>query len=1335
MHTDERTATRVQLLNVLFEQQARATPDAPALEVPPSPDRPERTRLSYAQLDAAAEALAGRLSPFIHGECIVAIVLPRRGPELYVSQLAALKAGAAYTCIEPGSPPERLRFLLEDTRAAVVIAGESERELLLAAGLPAARIVAPTGPAPKQPRPKPHWLTPETLAYVIYTSGTTGHPKGVMIEHRNIANLVVEDAAYFGLGPSDRVAQTSSAAYDSSVEETWMAWGTGAAVVVVDDDRVRSGPDLVPWLRDERITVWCPAPTLLRMTGSEDPRRDLAGIRLLYVGGEELTADVADAWAPGRRLENGYGPTECSVTVVRAPVRAGEPVTIGKPVNGNLAYVVDSDLAEVPEGETGELVIAGAGVARGYLNRPDLTAERFVQHPKLGRIYRTGDLVRRRADGDLLYLGRADTQVKVRGHRIELTAIESELCRCPGVLEAACRVQKNGAGPELIAYVVTDTEAELDAEQLRAQLRRSLPEPMVPSRIARLAELPRGALSGKLDRKALPELAHDPVATHVHAGRAPAGEHELAVAAAFARHLHGEITAEADFFLDLAGNSLIAAQVVSSLRRDPRTAALTVRDLYALRTVAALAERLAALAAPVANGHVARASRPRTNEAWRREAAAHVPRVSRQAALGAAVQVVFLGVSLLALVNIAWFAAFRVVPFLAQRLGLTLFVLLLPSLVLAGALAWTLFAAALTVAAKRVLIGRYTPGRHPYLGSMYVRHWIVQQFARSLPWDLLESTGLRSGLLRALGARIGEDVHLHRGVALHHGAWDLLEIGDEAALGRDASVALVTYDQQQLVFAPVSIGAHATLDTRARMGPGSRIETEGFLSALSWLGEGATLPAGQRWEGVPAMPAGSAPPSPPPSAEPPRPSALHAFVLLAAKALVAQVAFLPAMALAAIVLAAWRDTGGTPSFWALPLGALAAAVMTGYLLSLPLQALLCRLLPRVEPGVYPLRGGTALTVLLKERLVETANVALSGTLAWPLWLRAAGMKVGRRCEISTIMEVTPELVEIADDCFFADGIYLGRALVHRGHLHCARTTFQRHTFLGNHAVIPAGSELPGDILLGVCTVADATLIRPGSGWFGHPSFELPRREQVAADASLTFSPSPIRVLNRALWELTRLALPVLPAFLLAFWATTLPALAAGVSPLVLHLGVLPLAAIATGVFLCTLTLITKWTMLGRMRAGRHVLWSCWCCRWDFLYEVWSAYGRPVIECIEGTPFVTWWLRAMGARVGERVVLGTSLAQLVDPDMLHIDDDATVSCHLQLHSFEDRVLKVEPSRIGAGSTVAAGALLLYGAEIGAGATVAEQGVVMKHEHLLSGQRYEGAPTHPATGAHA
>jgi non-ribosomal peptide synthetase-like protein len=1342
----------------VFERTALEHASAVAIDVPPSPARPGRTRLTYAALRERAARLADRIAPFVRDECVVAIALPRDSADLYVAQLAVLEAGAAYTCFAPDLAPDRARFLLEDCAAAAVIARAADRGRLEALGVPPDRVVeagaetARPRPASGDPAPGPETRPPagigegprpdgggaahpnggpqrraplpSSLAYVIYTSGTSGRPKGVMVEHRHIVNLVESDRGYFGLGPGDRVAQSSSCAYDSSVEEIWLAFGSGATLVVMDDDTARLGPDLVPWLRDERITVFCPPPTLLRMAACDDPARELPELRLLYVGGEELPADVAARWAPGRRLENGYGPTECSVTVVRTPVRAGEPVTIGWPVAGNHAWVVDENLDEVAPGTPGELCIGGAGVARGYLNQPALTAERFVRHPRFGRIYRTGDLVRRLPSGALVYLGRSDSQVKIRGHRVELSAIEAHLCECDGVVAAACALQGEPHARELAAFLVADAVRPPDVAAVRERMRARVPDHMQPAHYAFVPELPTRDASGKLDRSALPDLRRlagggrppaRETATRLGAPRPPAMR---AIAEAFARHLPAgaAVGDDDDFFLDLGGHSLAAAQVISTLRRDPATASLTVRDLYEARSVAGLAARVVPVPAPAAPsaGVEARHGAP----TWP----------------GALAQLAWIAASLVPVSAVAYAAVFVALPALEHSLGTVPLLLALPLLAFAAELAWLPLALGLTVAAKAVLVGRYRPGRHRYLGSFHVRHWIVVHLARTIPWPLVQGTALGNACLRALGARVGRDVHIHRGVDVLAGGWDLIEIGDGATLGRDASLGVAEYQAGGLVLAPVVLGAGATLDTRAHVAGGAALGRDAYLGCLSSLPTGAAVPDGERWDGVPAVAAGAAPPAP--RGARPWPGAAHAAALVGARAATLWLPLLPGLLLAAACLRPGAAGTGwlPPPFGGLPLALAPFLIVAGYALSLPMEALIARAIGRVREGDHPLRGAAGIALAVQEQAVETANGALSGTLLWPWWLRAAGARVGRKCEISTVMETVPGLLEIGDECFFADGIYLGRPRLHRGHAECRRTRLSRNTFLGNHVVVPAGVTLPPDILLGICTVADADAIRPGTAWFGLPPLELPRREVIAGAREETHDPGPARLLTRVVFESARLALPLVPLALVWAWFLAVPAWRAAGAAAGFFLVTLPLATVAMGLVLCALAVFTKWFVLGPIREGRHALWSCWCCRWDILYEVWAAYAVPVLLAFEGTPFVAWWLRAMGCRVGRGVVFGSSFLQVVDPDLLEIGDGATVSCHLQSHSFEDRVLKLAPVRIGAGADVERGAVLLYGADIGDGARVAANSVVMKREMLLPGLSYAGCPTRPvAAGA--
>jgi amino acid adenylation domain-containing protein len=403
----------VQLLHHLFHSAAERWPNNIAVDVPPGPSRSSRRTISYAQLSRDADAIASQLGRPHDAERIVAIMLPRDSHLLYAAQLAVLRAGAAYVCLDPSHPVAHMAHIARDSGAVCLLTTKPLMATATAA-IAANRVLDVASllrdpPSGNGAQLRSINMSSGRLAYLVYTSGTTGQPKGVMIEHAGVVNLINSGVERFGMQPGDRVAQNSSAAYDSSVEETWLALASGATVVVLDDEAVRSGPDLAAWLRDERITVFCPPPTLLRAMDCSSPAEMLPDLRLVYAGGEQMPQDLADRWSRRIWLENGYGPTECSVTVVRGRLREGEPVCIGEAVPHNSAYVLNESLSEVGEGESGELCIGGVGLARGYLNQPELTAQRFVQHPQLGRIYRTGDIVKR--NGGVNYLGRIDSLV------------------------------------------------------------------------------------------------------------------------------------------------------------------------------------------------------------------------------------------------------------------------------------------------------------------------------------------------------------------------------------------------------------------------------------------------------------------------------------------------------------------------------------------------------------------------------------------------------------------------------------------------------------------------------------------------------------------------------------------------------------------------------------------------------------------------------------------------------------------------------------------------------------------------------------------------------------
>ncbi len=586
-------------LSELFERRAAAVPEAVAVV--------SRGRcVTYRELARRSRALAARLAARGIGPGTRAAVCLERTPDLVAALLGVLRAGAAYVPLDPAYPGERVAFMVEDSGAAAVVSSQALRprlaELLPGIGardglvlVPAAFGERAAGAGEPAPRPRP-----DDLSHLIYTSGSTGRPKGVAIEHRSAAARVAWALDAFAPDELDGVLASTSVCFDLSLFELFAPLASGGRVVLVDD-----ALDLAGHPEAGRVTLLNTVPSamteLLRLEAVPP------SVRVVNLAGEPLKAALAERihalTAAGRVLDL-YGPSEDTTysTCGRALPGEGREPSIGRPLPGTRAYVLDAALRPVARGTVGELHLGGAGQSRGYHRRPALTAASYLPDPFAGsgagvgaRLYRTGDLVRHLADGRLELLGRADHQVKLRGFRIELGEVEAALAGHPAVADCAAAVRGEGAAARLVAFVELREDAAAGADDLRSYLRSRLPAPMVPAVVTVLASLPRTP-NGKTDRRALATLA--PAAPERGPGREPEGELERAVARVFHEVLGRSSVGADDDFFELGGHSLLATRVVARLRR-ALSLELRPRQVFELRTVRALAATLSGAAVTV----------------------------------------------------------------------------------------------------------------------------------------------------------------------------------------------------------------------------------------------------------------------------------------------------------------------------------------------------------------------------------------------------------------------------------------------------------------------------------------------------------------------------------------------------------------------------------------------------------------------------------------------------------------------------------------------------------------------------------------------------------------
>ncbi|MFF3786140.1 non-ribosomal peptide synthase/polyketide synthase [Streptomyces sp. NPDC001933] len=573
----------------LFRAQVRAIPDDLAVVGP-------EVSLSYAELDGRANRLAHALIARGAGpERLVAVALPR-SVELVVAILAVLKTGAAYVPVDPEYPAARIAYLLDDARPVLTVT--DTRTLGRLPEGPVDRLVlddpgtaALVGSCPAvDPMVA---VDPSQPVYVIYTSGSTGRPKGVVATHGGLANLFANQCPLvFRTAERMRVGLTTSVSFDGSCDQLFALFA-GHELHVLDEATWSDPEAYLEYAVRAGLDTVGGTPSYLQVLVEhgllDDPRWRPSVVAL---GGEAVPEQLWERLraADGVLSLNYYGPSECTVDSVFAPLQSSPRQVIGRPLGGVRLYVLDAALQPLPAGVAGELYIAGAGLARGYLNRPGLTAGRFVADPfgpSGSRMYRTGDLVRWNPDGHLEFLGRTDDQVKVRGFRVELGEIEAVLAEHPGIARAAVIVRQDRAqGPRPVAYLQPATGAEIRQEDLRAHLRERLPEYMVPAAFVSLDALPLTA-SGKLDRRALPE----PESTATPAGREPHTPQEHVLAGLFAEVLGLPQVGVDDDFFDLGGHSLLATRLVARVRATLGVE-LALSTLFRTPTVAGLAAGL-----------------------------------------------------------------------------------------------------------------------------------------------------------------------------------------------------------------------------------------------------------------------------------------------------------------------------------------------------------------------------------------------------------------------------------------------------------------------------------------------------------------------------------------------------------------------------------------------------------------------------------------------------------------------------------------------------------------------------------------------------------------------
>jgi non-ribosomal peptide synthetase-like protein len=1290
-------------------------------------------RLTYDELDAAANRVA---------RFLVRALRVRPGDRVgllfddavdgYICMLAVLKAHAVYVPMDPGFPADRISYIVADANVRTVL---SHSRLAGLVAMPGPEVVYVDQAALIAAEKGERLTVVDTgapvgdLCYVIYTSGTTGRPKGVAVSHPSICNFVRVAAETYEYAAADRVYQGLTMAFDFAIEETWVPWLSGATLVPKPRGGNLLGPDLASFLREQRISALCCVPTLLATLDEELPQ-----LRFLLVSGEACPPELADRWhRPGRRFLNVYGPTEATVSATWTLLEPGSPVTIGVPLPTYSVAILDRQSNRVlPADQTGEIAIAGIGLADGYLNLPDKTREAFTPdfagmpgNPSR-RIYRTGDLGKINADGQIVHKGRIDTQVKIRGYRIELAEIESVLAEAPGVAQAVVTTYESGPGVVELAgyYRLRRDVGAADLDALLEHLRSRLPGYMVPPYLEEIAEIPM-TTGGKVDRKRLPPPSGRRRQAHGAHSEANSGT-EKVLADTLAEVLGLDlVSAEADFFDELGASSLLMARFIAAL---PDGTTASMRDIYENRTV-----RRLAVAIDVAAGRVPQSGVPDSAPGSPDAAAMPAPADSlplgvpvgkpRYALCGALQLLVFCGlIGLLAFAFDAgsdWLTAGHGARDVVER-----------AIVFGVALQAGL--AALPIAAKWLLIGRWKPGRVTIWSLPYLRFWIVRSLLIASPLALLSvGTPLLNVYLRALGAKIG------RGAVIFSGhvpvVTDLLTVGPGTVVRKACYLNGYRARGGVIEIAPVTLGADVFVGEQTLLDIGTGMGDGATLGHSSSLLAGQVVPADTCWHGSPARPA----PSDydyrtAPTARCGRlrrswyaASRLAMFLLIAG----------PVEAAAGVLL--WsrpRMLASIPEVDSLA----GAAVIGGGLLiaGLVVAGTVPRLLTLLlRPGkTYPLFGFHFTVQHLVSRWSNLApfNLLFGDSVLITRYLKLIGWRLGRVEQTgsnfgTTFHHEVPALSYIGTGTMVSDGLSMMNADFSSSAFQVRPVVVGPGNFLGNDLAFPPGARTGENCLIATkAMIPLAGPVREGVGLLGSPCFEIPRT--VQRDTRFDeFSAEPERrrrIAAKTRHNLVTIALHLLVRFALLCW--------------LIAVALLPVSdrgwqgwAATTGLIFADLAvLIGLFTLADRAVTWFRPLRPRFCSIYQREFwqheRYWKVPSIAFMRLFDGTPFKATFWRLLGVRMGRRVF--DDGCAIIERSLTSVGSDTTLNmaCLLQGHSLEDGIFTSDRISIGSGCTVGTGAFVHYAVTMEDGALVEADSFAMKGSVIRRDARWLGNP---------